>query len=182
MSIATCIIQDLHAPPGIPFVFQIRDELPPFPIRQDLYQDLNGTTAIVVGVDGGIPKPPIVFRHGVGKGLNVSEAEFRETECEVGDKHGRPQISCCMECARQLGSNALDALLPRRLPRRIHSDSEPDFPFMATSTLLRSCPIYIDRAVIVVNKPPGVVCQLHDKKVCGLPQAPVVPNLTETHS
>ena len=91
MSIATYIIQDLHAPPGIPFVFQIRDELPPFPIRQDLYQDLNGTTAIVVGVDGGIPKPPIVFRHGVGKGLNVSEAEFRETECEVGDKHGRPQ-------------------------------------------------------------------------------------------
>ena len=62
------------------------------------------------------------------------------------------------------------------------SDTEPDFPFMTTSTLLRSCPIYIDRAVIVVNKPPGVVCQLHDKKVCGLPQVPVVPSLTETHS
>ena len=39
----------------------------------------------------------------------------------------------------------------------------------------RSCPIYIDRAVIVVNKPPGVVCQLRDDKVIFQPTALGIP-------
>ena len=130
MSIATYIIQDLYAPPGILLVFQIRDELPPFPIRQYLDQDLDGTAAVVVGVDGGLPKPPIVFRHGVGRRLNVSEADGRETECEMGDrdKHGRPQNQLLHECVPcQLGSNAFNALLPRRLPRCILQTQSPTF-------------------------------------------------------
>ena len=170
MSIVTHIIQDLHAPPGILLVFQIRDENPPFPIRQDLNQDLDGVAAVVVGVDGGLPKPPIVFRHGVGRGLNVSEADFRETECEVGDKHGRPQNQLLHGmCSLPTWQQHVGRVAASVIAEAHTSDTEPDFPFMATSTLLRSCPIYIDRAVIVVNKPPGVVCQLHDKKVCGLP-------------
>lgn len=36
---------------------------------------------------------------------------------------------------------------------------------MSWSIPFRSCPIYIDRAVIVINKPPGVVCQLRDDRV-----------------
>ena len=41
----------------------------------------------------------------------------------------------------------------------------PDVIRMNWSIPFRSCPIYIDRAVIIVNKPPGVVCQLTDDKV-----------------
>lgn len=36
---------------------------------------------------------------------------------------------------------------------------------MSSFVPFRSCPIYIDRAVIVINKPPGVVCQLNDDRV-----------------
>lgn len=62
----------------------------------------------------------------------------------------------------------------------------PTFCRMTWTIPFRSCPIYIDRAVIVVNKPPGVVCQLRDDKVVrdpivvleyndGLTNVPLVP-------